>query len=175
MVCRRHVCIGPVACLLASSCLTLLSLQANAEWYVAGQAGVNFADPLRNVRGTGTFAELEAPNFNLNTGPAFGGKLGGFPNYGVFGFELDLSYSIRLSRTSTMCRVFSLSGVIVITSACARSIHQTDRSSWNRPIDAGYGGAPLARSRLWGESRLSMEVETRQLSHHACRQRSLLL
>jgi hypothetical protein len=92
MVCRRHVCIGLVASLLVSSCLTLPSLQANAEWYVAGQAGVNFADPLRNVRGTGTLAGLDAPNFNPNTGPAFGGKLGGFPNYGVFGFELDLSY-----------------------------------------------------------------------------------
>lgn len=93
MVCRRCACLGLVASLLASSFLTLPSPQASAEWYVAGQAGVNFADPLRNVRGTGTLAGLDAPNFNLKTGPAFGGKLGVFPNHGMFGFELDLSYS----------------------------------------------------------------------------------
>ena len=46
-----------------------------AEWYAAAQLGVNFADPLRNVRGSGTLAGLDAPNFNLKTSPAFGGKL----------------------------------------------------------------------------------------------------
>jgi opacity protein-like surface antigen len=54
---------------------------------------VNFADPLRNVRGTGTLAGLDAPNFNLKTSPAFGGKLGVFPSHGMFGIELDLSHS----------------------------------------------------------------------------------
>lgn len=44
-----------------------------------------------------------------------------------------------------------LSGVVVITTGCARSIHQTDRSSWNRPADAGYGEAPYWRGAgYWG-------------------------
>ena len=93
MVCRRCVRIGLVAGLLAYLLLPLLSPQACAEWYVAGQVGVNFADPLRNVRGTGTLAGLDAPNFNLKTSHAFGGKLGVFPSHGMFGFELDLSRS----------------------------------------------------------------------------------
>src|SRR3712207_2554304 len=66
---------------------------ASAEWYVAGQVGANFADPLRNIRGTGTLAGLDAPNFNLKTSPAYGGKLGIFPGHGVFGADLDLSHS----------------------------------------------------------------------------------
>ncbi|MBI4001248.1 MAG: porin family protein [Nitrospira defluvii] len=93
MVCRRCVRIGFFAGLLASSLLSIFPPQTSAEWYVAGQVGVNFADPLRNVRGSGTLAGLDAPNFNLKTSPAFGGKLGFFPQHGPFGFELDVSQS----------------------------------------------------------------------------------
>ena len=52
----------------------LCSHPASAEWYVAGQVGANFADPLRNIRGTGTLAGLDAPNFNLKTSSAYGGN-----------------------------------------------------------------------------------------------------
>ncbi len=93
MVSRRYVRSGLMAGLLSWSLLILCPPSTEAEWYVAGQLGVNFADPLRNVRGTGTLAGLDAPNFNLKTSPAFGGKLGFFPNHGLFGFELDVSYS----------------------------------------------------------------------------------
>ncbi|HNG53351.1 MAG TPA: outer membrane beta-barrel protein, partial [Nitrospira sp.] len=40
-----------------------------------------------------SLAGLEAPNFNLKTSPAFGGKLGVFPNHGILGIELDVSHS----------------------------------------------------------------------------------
>ena len=51
-------------------------------------------NPIRNVRGgTGTLAGLNAPYFNLKTSPAFGGKLGVFPNHGIFGLEVDVSHS----------------------------------------------------------------------------------
>ena len=93
MVYRRCARSGLVAVLLVSSLLCIHPPPTSAEWYVAGQVGVNFADPLRNVRGTGTLAGLDAPNFNLKTSPAFGGKLGFFPQHGLFGFELDVSQS----------------------------------------------------------------------------------
>lgn len=93
MVCRRCARSSLFTVLLISSLLCIHAPPASAEWYVAGQVGVNFADPLRNVRGTGTLAGLDAPNFNLKTSPAFGGKLGFFPQHGLFGFELDVSQS----------------------------------------------------------------------------------
>ncbi len=93
MVYRRCARGGFFTVLLVSSLLTIYPRSTSAEWYVAGQVGVNFADPLRNVRGTGTLAGLDAPNFNLKTSPAFGGKVGFFPQHGIFGFELDVSHS----------------------------------------------------------------------------------
>ncbi|MBX3236508.1 MAG: porin family protein [Nitrospiraceae bacterium] len=73
--------------------LILCSSRLHAEWYVAGQIGVNFADPLRNVRGSGALAGLDSPNFNLVTSPAFGGKIGLFPGHGILGLELDVTQS----------------------------------------------------------------------------------
>jgi opacity protein-like surface antigen len=79
--------------LLCCSLLLFSPSPIKAEWYAAAQLGANFADPIRNVRGTGSLAALDAPNFNLKTSPAFGGKLGVFPNHGMFGVELDVSHS----------------------------------------------------------------------------------
>ncbi len=93
MVDRGSVCIGLIAGLLSCSLLILSPSSVQAEWYVAGQLGWNFVDPLRNVRGSGTLAGLDAPNFNLKTSPAFGGKLGFFPQHGPLGFELDVTHS----------------------------------------------------------------------------------
>ncbi len=94
MVHRRPAVGGSLLSLL----LLLFSLEypsqsVLAEWYVAGQVGWNFADPLRSVRGTGTLAGLDAPNFNLKTSPTYGGKVGVFPGHGILGFELDVSHS----------------------------------------------------------------------------------
>jgi len=66
---------------------------AHAEWYVAGQFGWNFVDPLRNVRGTGALAGQDFLNFNLKTSPAFGGKVGVYPGHGMLGLELDVTHS----------------------------------------------------------------------------------
>jgi hypothetical protein len=95
MVYRRSVFISLLSGLLSWSLLILFLFPspAHAEWYVAGQLGWNFADPLRNVRGTGTLAGLGAPNFNLKTSPAFGGKVGVYPGHGLLGLELDVTHS----------------------------------------------------------------------------------
>ena len=66
---------------------------AMAEWYVAGQFGVNFADRLTDVSGTNGFAGLTAPDFDLKNSLIGGGKIGYFPGHGPFGIELDAFYT----------------------------------------------------------------------------------
>lgn len=60
---------------------------ASAEWYVAGEAGPNFADRLTGVSGTNGFAGLQAPDFDLKNSVSYGAKLGYFPEHGWFGIE----------------------------------------------------------------------------------------
>ena len=74
--------------LLGSFCIT--GGIARAEWYAAGQIGVNFADRLANVEGTGSLASLRAPDFDLKNAVVYGGKLGYFPGNGAMGLELDV-------------------------------------------------------------------------------------
>ncbi|MCS6316446.1 MAG: hypothetical protein H8K05_01415, partial [Nitrospira sp.] len=71
MVWTKFVCSGLSAGLLSGFLLLCAPSPTQAEWYAAAQLGVNFVDPLRNVRGSGSLAGLDAPNFNLKTSPAF--------------------------------------------------------------------------------------------------------
>ncbi|HSF66465.1 MAG TPA: outer membrane beta-barrel protein [Nitrospiraceae bacterium] len=71
----------------------LIAIPARAEWYVAGQAGYNFAGPLRDVTTTGPFSGIELQNFDLNNSVAYGGKVGVYPFHGSLGFELDVNHS----------------------------------------------------------------------------------
>jgi opacity protein-like surface antigen len=73
-------------------CVGLPSL-ASAEWYVAGQFGVNLADQLTAIRGTGVLSGLSAPDFDLKNSYAYGGKFGYYPGHYIFGAELDVLYS----------------------------------------------------------------------------------
>ena len=84
----------------------LCSHPASAEWYVAGQVGANFADPLRNIRGTGTLAGLDAPNFNLKTSSAYGGNCEFSRGTDYSGSNWTCPTAPRISRTSMMCRGF---------------------------------------------------------------------
>ncbi|WP_447598278.1 outer membrane beta-barrel protein [Nitrospira sp. Nam80] len=63
--------------------------QALAEWYVAGQVGVNFADRLTDISGTGNLSGFRAPDFDLKNAVLYGAKVGVFPGNGWFGVELD--------------------------------------------------------------------------------------
>jgi len=67
--------------------------QAHAEWYVAGQFGVNFADRLSDVSGTNQLAGMRAPDFDLKNAYTYGAKIGYFPGHGWFGLELDAFHS----------------------------------------------------------------------------------
>ncbi len=67
---------------------------AGGEWYVAGQVGVNFADRLANVEGTGSLigqkAQSPGQDFDLKNATMYGGKLGYFGNNGPIGLEVDV-------------------------------------------------------------------------------------
>jgi opacity protein-like surface antigen len=65
---------------------------ANAEYYVAGQIGVNFADRLKDIEGTGSLVTVPPrfQNFDLKNAVVYGGKLGYFPGNGAMGLELDV-------------------------------------------------------------------------------------
>ena len=79
--------------LLLLTALSSIAIPAQAEWYVAGQAGYRCADSLRNVKGTGGLSGLEAPDFDMKNSLAYGGKVGVYPFHGSLGFELDVFHS----------------------------------------------------------------------------------
>lgn len=67
---------------------------ASAEWYVAGQLGVNFADKLDDPRGTGNLSGFVGRgDFDLKNTFVYGAKVGVFPGNGWFGVELDAFHS----------------------------------------------------------------------------------
>lgn len=72
--------------------LSSITIPAQAEWYVAGQAGHSFADSLRNVTITGPFSG-ELQDFDMKNSLAYGGKVGVYPFHGSLGFELDVNHS----------------------------------------------------------------------------------
>lgn len=66
---------------------------AVAEWYVAGDAGVNFADRLTNVGGTNAFSGIQFEDLDLQNSVSVGGKLGYFPQHSWFGVEGEALYT----------------------------------------------------------------------------------
>lgn len=79
-------------CWLAGICAFAATLPAYGEYYVAGQIGVNFADRLKDIQGTGSLISV-APrfeNFDLKNAVLYGGKIGFFPGNGPMGLELDV-------------------------------------------------------------------------------------
>lgn len=86
--------------LTAGLCVAWLSIgtfgmprPAPAEWYVAGEAGVNFADRLANVEGTGASAGILFQDLDLQNSITFGGKVGYFPQHGWVGIEGEVFHS----------------------------------------------------------------------------------
>ena len=73
--------------------LSSITIPAQAEWYVAGQAGYSFADSLRNVTTTGPFSGIELQSFDMKNSLAYGGKVGVYPYHGSLGLELDVNHS----------------------------------------------------------------------------------
>ena len=60
---------------------------ASAERYVAGTIGVNFADRITGISGTGDLTGLQASDFDLKNSVSYGAKLGYFAEHSWFGIE----------------------------------------------------------------------------------------
>ena len=87
----------PIAACLVVAWLSIATFEmprpASAEWYVAGDVGVNFADRLTGISGTGDLTGLQAPNFDLKNSVSYGAKLGYFPEHSWFGIEGEVLQS----------------------------------------------------------------------------------
>lgn len=70
--------------------ICLLPSSAPAESYVAGVAGINFADRLTDVEGTGG---LLFQDLDLQNSVALGGRIGHFFRHGWFGVEGEFLHS----------------------------------------------------------------------------------
>ena len=68
--------------LLLLTALSSIAIPAQAEWYMAGQAGHSFADSMRNVTTTGPFSGIELQDFDIKNSLAYGGKVGVYPFHG---------------------------------------------------------------------------------------------
>ena len=78
--------------LLFLTVLSSIAIPAQAEWYVAGDVGANFADRLTGISGTGDLTGFEPrfSNFDLKNSVSYGAKLGYFPEHSWFGIEGEI-------------------------------------------------------------------------------------
>ena len=67
----------------------------SAEMYVAGYGGVNFADRINTIGGTGPQAGRQGPfeDFDLQNSITYGAKVGYFPGHSWFGIEGDVFHT----------------------------------------------------------------------------------
>jgi opacity protein-like surface antigen len=81
--------------LILLTALSLVAIPVQAEWYVAGNVGANFADRLTGISGTGDLAGFEPrfPNFDLKNSVSYGAKLGYFRDHSWFGIEGEVLQS----------------------------------------------------------------------------------
>ncbi len=81
------ICVGIELC-------RSLSL-ARAESYVAGVAGINFADRINSIAGTGPSAGVSGPlqDFDLQNSITYGGKVGYFPGHRWYGIEGEVLHT----------------------------------------------------------------------------------
>jgi opacity protein-like surface antigen len=63
----------------------------SAEMYVAGYGGINFADRINSVAGTGGLAGIPGPleDYDLKNSMTYGGKIGYFPGHSWYGVEAE--------------------------------------------------------------------------------------
>jgi hypothetical protein len=83
----------------------------SAEMYVAGQAGVNFADRINSIAGTGPLAGAPGSfeDFDLQNSITYGGKVGYFHGHSWYGIEAEVLHATpnikSLPRTATLDEV----------------------------------------------------------------------
>ena len=125
--------------------------ETSAEWYVAGQFGVNFADRLTDVTGTNGFAGASAPDFDLKNPFTDGGKLGYFPGNGWFGVELDAFHTTphikNLDNVPGIHMRVTSAGVATDSSATNGMWHCSTSQRRPSTSSAGLSSSAIERSR----------------------------
>lgn len=112
---------------------------ASAEMYVAGEAGVNFADRINSIAGTGSQAGVPGPfvDFDLKNSIAYGGKVGYFPGHGWYGIEGEV-----LSTTPHIKQLDSDPGIHMrVTTVGANFIARYPGRTFQPYAGAGIGAA----------------------------------
>jgi opacity protein-like surface antigen len=91
---KTKIFMGALATWLASMAIGVPVI-ATAEMYVAGQGGVNFADRINSIAGTGSQAGVSGPfiDFDLQTSITYGGKVGYFPGHSWIGIEGEVFHT----------------------------------------------------------------------------------
>ncbi len=91
---KTKMFMGALATWLASMAIGAPVI-ATAEMYVAGQAGVNFADRINSIAGTGVSAGRPGPlaDFDLANSITYGGKIGYFPGHSWYGIEAEVFHT----------------------------------------------------------------------------------
>ena len=90
---NRAILVSLMSIWLAS--LAIAISPASAEMYVAGEAGVNFADRINSIAGTGSQAGVSGPfvDFDLKNSITYGGKVGYFPGSSWYGIEGEVFHT----------------------------------------------------------------------------------
>ncbi len=84
---------------IAFASIMASSVPVSAEMYVAGTAGVNFADRINSIGGTGPQAgvpDLDPsanPDFDLQNSITYGAKIGYFPGHSWYGIEGEVFHT----------------------------------------------------------------------------------
>ena len=75
--------------------ISLPSSPARAESYVAGVVGINFADRINSIAGTGPSAGVRGPlqDFDLQNSMSYGAKVGYFPGHSWYGIEGEVLHT----------------------------------------------------------------------------------
>ena len=108
---RRYVTIGVVFLSCWGIGFSSTPSSAQAETYVAGLGGMNFADRINSIGGTGLQAGAQGPfvDFDLKNSITYGGKAGYFPRHRWFGIEGEVLHTTphikSLPQTATLDEV----------------------------------------------------------------------
>jgi opacity protein-like surface antigen len=82
-----------VLCFIAA--MVVAPKPVKAEWYLAGTAGVNFADRINTIGGIGPQAGQPGPlvDFDLQNSITYGAKVGYFPGHSWYGIEGEVLHT----------------------------------------------------------------------------------
>lgn len=146
---RIHRNISPIKALLNAGLVFTILLwtpsHAPAEMYIAGDVGVNFADRISSIAGTGPQAGTPGPfiDFDLQNSITYGGKVGYFPGHSWFGIEGEVFHATphikSLPATPTLDEVPGIH--FRITTVGANFIARYPGRTFQPYIGVGIGAA----------------------------------